>query len=184
MSEFAPAEQARPATHRHVAALLGVALAIGAAFEPARAATVVATFKDWTLYANQDQGGKLCFLAAQPASSEPSDASREATLFYISAWASQGVKSEISVKLGFAARKSTDPVVGVVGAPGATFKLFVKNDRAFVADATAELKLIDAMKKGSKLTVQAVSEKGTIVIDTYSLSGITAALQALAAGCP
>ena len=40
------------------------------------------------------------------------------------------------------------------------------------------------MKKGSKLTIQAVSERGTTVNDTYSLTGMTSALQALASGCP
>ncbi len=35
--------------------------------------------------------------------------------------------------------------------------------------------LIDAMKKGTKLTVTGISSRGTTVVDTYSLLGITAA---------
>lgn len=165
----------------------GLALACAAGLiTPVCAADVVSKFNDWTLFSNADKV-KICFLAAAPSVTEPAGLTRDAALFYISAWPADGVKSELSVKLGFPVKKGGEPAVTVTGAsvPGgsASFKLFVKDDRAFVADATSELKLLDAMKKGSKLTVQAISERGTAVTDTYALAGITAALQALGAGC-
>ncbi len=43
--------------------------------------------------------------------------------------------------------------------------------------------LIEAMKKGSKLTVTSTSSRGTDVTDFYSLSGITAALDAITKEC-
>ena len=92
-----------------------------------------------------------------------------------------GVKAEISVKLGYPIKTGSDITV-MVG--NDTFTLFPKEERAYVADATEELKLIEAMKKGSKLTVQATSERGTATTDTYSLAGLSQALQALAAACP
>ncbi len=166
-------------------ASLGLALALSLA-PPASAADVVNKFNDWTLYSNTDKI-KICFLASPVSATEPSGLTRDPALFYVSAWPTDGVKSEISVKLGFPAKKGAEPVLTVSGAnvPGgsAVFKLFVKDDRAYVSDATSELKLLDGMKKGSKLTVQATSERGTAVTDTYSLAGITAALQALAGGC-
>ena len=150
---------------------------------PAWAATLVNTFNDWTLYSNA-AGSQICFLAAAPSATEPAGLKRDPALLYISTWPKDGVKAEISVKLGFPARKTTEPVLTISGAVTGAFKLFVKDDRAYVADATQELKLLEAMKKGSKLTVQATSERGTSVSDTYSLQGITNALQALAGGCP
>lgn len=148
------------------------------------AATVVGTFNDWTLYSNADDAGKICFLASPPASTEPANLKRDPALLYISSWPKDGVKSEVSIKLGFPAKKSPDPVAAIVGPAPASFKLFPKDDRVYVSDSTQELKLLDAMKKGSKLTVQAISERGTTVTDTYSLNGISAALQAFAGGCP
>lgn len=149
-----------------------------------RAASVVNTFGSWTLY-RDDSAGVLCFLAESPSQSLPAGVNRDAPLLYVSAWVKDGVKAEISVRLGFPAKKANEPMIGVSGRTGdvQAFKLFVKDDRAFVADPTQELKLIEAMKKGSQLTVQATSERGTAVIDTYPLSGFTAALQALAGGC-
>ena len=154
-----------------------------ASFAGATAATVVNTFNSWTLYRDTD-GQKICFLAGTPGATEPSGLQRGPALLYISAWPKDGVKAEVSVKLGFPAKKASDIVVTVSGQATGTFKLFAKDDRAFIQDTTQELKLLDAMKKGSKLSVQAVSEKGTSVTDTYSLQGMTAALQALGGGCP
>lgn len=158
--------------------------AIGLSAPQTQAATLVGTYNDWTLYSNAGDAGTICFLASPPAATEPAGLKRDPALLYISAWPKDGVKSEISIKLGFPAKKSPDPVAGIIGSAPASFKLFAKDDRAYVSDSTQELKLLEAMKKGSKLTVQAVSERGTTVTDTYSLNGFTAALQAFNGGCP
>ncbi len=168
------------------------ALLIAAAI-PAQAANVLGKFGDWTLYSNEGPGvAKLCFVATPPAATEPTGLKRDPALLYISAWPTDGVKGEVSVKLGFPIKKASEPVLAVTGGSaggagggtaGASFKLFIKDDRAFVADATAELKLLEAMKKGTKLSVQSVSERGTSITDTFSLTGITAALAGLGSGC-
>ena len=56
-------------------------------------------------------------------------------------------------------------------------------DRAYIADAGEEQKLIFAMRKGSTITVVGTSERGTTTTDTYSLAGISQALQAVATNC-
>ena len=53
----------------------------------------------------------------------------------------------------------------------ASFKLTAKADRAYVLDATEELKLLEAMKKGSSVIVVAQTEQGVVAKDTYSLAG-------------
>jgi hypothetical protein len=90
------------------------------------------------------------------------------------------VKTEISVKLGYNGKKG-GAVTATIG-PDA-FKLFIKDDRAFIADAANEAKLLDAMKKGTRMVVLATSEKGLVTSDVYSLSGLSQALQALATVC-
>lgn len=156
----------------------------------ANAATVVKTFSGWTLYSEAAQQ-QICFLASPPTETQPAGLKRDPALLYVSAWPKEGVRSEVSVKLGFPVRKATEPTVSVTG-PGVSgpgnaappsFRMFVKDDRAFVTDATQELKLLEAMKKGTRLVVQATSERGTVVTDTFSLAGVSAGLQALAGGC-
>jgi len=63
------------------------------------------------------------------------------------------------------------------------FKLFSRGDRAYVIDPTDELKLLEAMKRASSVVVTAQSEQGAASRDTYSLAGITQALQAVSGGC-
>jgi hypothetical protein len=43
---------------------------------------------------------------------------------------------------------------------------------------------VAALKKGSKLVVHGTSSRGTKTTDTYSLSGVTAAMDAIDKACP
>ncbi len=140
----------------------------------------LATLIDWALYTDSKSPHKFCFVTSEPKSSEPADTAREPPRIYISAWPAEGIKSEISVRLGFPPKKSSEISVSI--AP-ATFKLFSADERAYVHDETQELKLVDAMKKGSKLTVSATTATGTDVTDTYSLTGLGQALQELQKTC-
>jgi invasion protein IalB len=61
--------------------------------------------------------------------------------------------------------------------------MFTANDRAFVQDATAELKLLEAMRKGAKLAITATTGTGKQVTDSYSLSGLGQAMGELQSTC-
>lgn len=148
----------------------------------ATAATVVAgTYGDWSLHINESASSKICFAAAEPKEKLPQGSNRATTAFYVSAWPKDGVKGEVSVKLGYPIKAQSDVTV-LVGKD--EFKLFSKDERAFVSDPTQELKLIETMKKGSSLVVKAKSERGTATTDTYSLAGFAQAMQELAKTCP
>jgi invasion protein IalB len=164
-------------------AAVALALALGLAnttTAAAQSAKLLKSFTDWTLYASPPGPQKTCFASSQPKETAPGSVKRNAAYFYISAWPKEGVKSEISVKLGFDVKPGSEVTVSI---GNDTFKLFTESERAFVADPMQELKLIDAMKKGSQMTVRAISERGTATTDTYSLMGITQALNTLASSC-
>lgn len=135
----------------------------------------------WSLYADNATPKTVCFIAAQPQAVEPIGANRGPIFFYISAWPKDGVKAEPSVKVGYPVDTAKDMTVAV---GNDSFNLFVKGERGFVADATEELKLVDALKKGATAIVRATSTRGTATTDTYSLSGITAALTKMEQTCP
>lgn len=138
-------------------------------------------YGQWIVHQSAGDDPKICFAASQPQTKEPAGANRSAIVFYVSAWPKDGIKSEISIKLGYPIRPDT-PVAVEVGTD--EFQLFAKDDRAYVADATDELKLIEALKKGNAVVVKATSARGTQTTDTYSLQGITRALQEIASACP
>lgn len=111
---------------------------------------------------------------------EPKNVVRGQVLFYISTWPGSGVKNEISIKIGYPLKPGSNVTVQ---AGTATFSLFVKDDKAFVANAADEQKLIGAMKAGNVVIVSGVSKRGTNTTDRYSLSGISAALTRMEKDC-
>ena len=162
-----------------------LALILGVTFVPvgsvhAQSVSKTGTFSDWSLYTDERKPHQFCFVTAEPKSSEPQDTAREMPHLYISAWPKDGVKAEVSVFLGFPAKKNTEVTANV--AP-ANFRMSANDDRAYVNDATQELKLVDAMKKGSKMAVAATTQTGAAVTDTYSLSGLGQAMQELQTTC-
>ncbi len=147
----------------------------------AQGAVEMKKFGDWVVHQNSGSGPKICFAATVPKTKEPASANRAKIVLYVSAWPKDGVKSEISIKLGYPI-KPDSAIAVTVG--DTSFQLFAQDDRAYVADATQELKMIEAMKKGSKLVVKATSTRGTQTTDTYSLQGLGQALDAVATACP
>lgn len=145
------------------------------------AAKLVQKFDDWQVFIHEGPGEKICFAASQPKSMEPKAAKRGPVFFYLTTWAKDNIRNEISVKIGYAFKTDTSPVI-IIGKD--QFELYPKDDKAFMRDPGEERKLLDAMKKGTTLTVKGVSARGTATTDQYSLSGLSAALSQLATSCP
>ncbi|MFM9849813.1 MAG: invasion associated locus B family protein [Hyphomicrobiaceae bacterium] len=160
------------------ALLLGSLAALPTA--PAQTTRPASVFGDWTAHAHQDAKAKICYAASQPKTQEPKAAKRDPAFFYVSAWPKDGVKTEVSVKIGYPLKKDSEVTV-TVGKD--TFKLFTTSERAFVGDPAQEVQLVETMKKGSTMQVRGTSERGTATIDTYSLNGLPQAMQALVELC-
>ncbi|MEL6871516.1 MAG: invasion associated locus B family protein [Pseudomonadota bacterium] len=152
---------------------LAGALTAGAA----SAATKLTTkYRDWEVYQHKGTPADICFATSKPKETAPRGISRDSAYFYVSAWPKDGVKAEVSLKLGFEIATDSDVVVQI---GNGRFTLFPKGDKAFVRDPRDELKLIEAMKNGSFMVVTAKSEAGTSTKDTYSLIGVTKAINAI-----
>ncbi len=142
--------------------------------------SLASTFGDWSLMTDASSPHLFCFVTSEPKSTAPADAQRQPPRAYISAWPKDGIRAEVSFRMGFKIKKNT-PALATVSPAG--FRLFGSGDRAYVSDSTRELKMVEAMRKGSTLTVAATSDAGAAVTDTYSLNGIETALQKLQETC-
>ncbi len=147
----------------------------------AQAPSPLQTYKDWTAYAYSGAGKKICFATTEPKSREPRNAVRSRIVFYVSIWPGDGVRNEVSIKIGYPF-KANSTVTVEVGTD--KFQLFTQKDKAFLADPAGERRLIEAMKRGNVMVVKGVSQRGTLTTDRYSLSGISAALDRIAKECP
>ncbi|HRD75974.1 MAG TPA: invasion associated locus B family protein [Hyphomicrobiaceae bacterium] len=137
----------------------------------AQSIEVIATSGEWRAYAHGTGARRICFAAATAGTG---------AFAYITAWPKDGVRSEFSLKTASAARKGSEALV-TVGRE--QFRLFTDADRAWVGDVATEARLIEAMKKGARMTVQVTAEKGAAAPEVYSLSGMTQALLAMGQAC-
>jgi invasion protein IalB len=61
--------------------------------------------------------------------------------------------------------------------------MYPQNDGAWIRNAAEEAKMVDAMRKGSDIVIRSESSRGTKTTDTYSLKGISEALDKVAEEC-
>lgn len=166
---------------RTVSACLTAGLILAAAPAFAQTAKLVQKFDNWQVFVHEAKDEKICFAAAQPKSMEPKTAKRGPVFLYLTTWHKDGVRNEVSIKLGYTVKPDSEPLA-IIG--NDQFKLFPKDDKAFMRDPAEERKLLDAMKKGATLTVKGTSARGTATVDQYSLSGLGAAMTSLTSTCP
>jgi invasion protein IalB len=61
--------------------------------------------------------------------------------------------------------------------------MYTQNDGAWIKNVAEEARMVDAMRKGSELTVKGTSGRGTQSIDEYSLKGLGQALDKIDKEC-
>lgn len=150
-----------------------------AAAQAVGSAQEVGRFGDWVVLKHTNAEPRTCFAASQPVEVAPQPKSGTG-VFYVTAWPKAGIKLEPSV-IAAAEYRQGSPVTITVGRE--TFSAFTADGAAYIADLTAELKLIDAMRKGSTMTVEGLSNGGVRQRAVYSLKGVTQALATLASAC-
>lgn len=156
--------------------LAGLLVAVSMPLTAHAAARMVSQTGDWGVYSFKRDGKPVCYALSVPKEARPSDVDHGKNYFLI-AQAEKGGGKEPEAILGYAVRAGS-PVQISVGEK--TFKMFVKDNTAWVSDAAREPELITALRSGSRMTLQATSARGTRTSYDYSLSGVTAALERVA----
>ena len=149
---------------------------------PTAGAQLLGQFGDWGAYTASPGGKKICFALAKPTTSEtnPPNRPRDPAWLFVSTRPAEKVKEEVSVIIGYPFKANSDAVVEV----GSTnFAMYTQNDGAWVKNAAEEARLIEAMRRGSDVTVKGESGRGTKTTDRFSLKGVTQALDRAAQEC-
>lgn len=140
----------------------------------------IGTFGVWSAYVFEENGGKVCYMAAKPDKAEGKYSKRGDVVAMITHRPAEGTKNVFSYMSGYGYKKGSDVTMSI---DSKKFTLFTQNDMAWAADAAADTNIAEAVKKGSKMVVSGVSGKGTQTKDTYSLSGSTKAYEAITKAC-
>lgn len=158
---------------------LALALVLATALPAlAQSARVLGDFRDWSSYAADDGSGTICFAMTKPKTSDP--ATEGEAYLYITNRPGEDVVGEFNIVTGYTFQTGS---VATVSVGGQNFALFTQGDAAWLDDSGQSAALAAAIRAGSSLSVQGTNAAGTQVIQNYSLSGATAAQQAIGAEC-
>lgn len=180
-----------PRRHRSfLAGILAATFALFLAVPPPPAAAQakprpIGSFTDWEAFTYGDGQNRTCYVVSRPKSTEPEGVRRGDIYTMISHRPADKVRNEVSIYGGYPFRKDT-PVQVAVGSNRFELVTFAEGgyeETAWAPDADADQRLVEAMKRGYTMTVVGVSERGTRTTDTYSLSGVTAALRTIDEAC-
>lgn len=144
--------------------------------------TLLGQYGDWSAYTAAPGGKKVCFALSKPKSTKASkdDVKRDQAYIFISTRPADKVKNEVSIILGYPLSTKGDTTASV---GSSSFDMLTQKDGAWIKNAAEEPQLIEAIRKGSDLVVKGTSTHGTHTTDTYSLKGVSNALDRVAKEC-
>jgi invasion protein IalB len=167
------------------AALVAPALAQDKA-KPAAAPQALGTFNGWTAAALGDGANKVCYMRANPASTESRPARLRRGEAAVAVTHRPGAKQrdEVSYDAGYAVK---DGAVVAVEIDSKRFQMYsrpsVDPETAWSADEATDKALVAAMRSGQTMIIRAVSARGSETVDTVPLAGFVRAYAEIGKAC-
>ena len=154
------------------------AVAAAGGTEPA----LIGQFGTWGAYTATPNGKKVCFALAKPSSSKtnPPNRPRDPAYAFVSSRPSEKVVNEVSIMIGYTLKPGSESTLEV---GGSSYAMYTQGDGLWIKNAAEEERMVEAMRKSADVTVKGVSAKGTETTDTFSLKGLSQALDRLAQDC-
>lgn len=157
-------------------ALAAGLLALSASAANAQTPNRIGQFNDWSAISYQSANGKVCYAVSVPTAKNPSSVDHGDNFFVVTQRGGQNVSYEPQFIAGYTLQEASKVTVTI---DGKSFSFFSKGNTAWTENAAEDPSIVAAMKAGSRMNVKAVSRRGTNTSYDYSLSGITAALNAI-----
>ncbi len=146
--------------------------------------TDLGTFTDWSAYKFQEGGSDVCYMASQPSKSEGDYTKRGQVFWLVAHRTALNKKNTSSFVPGYTLRQDSSVSVEI---SGRTFTMFAGTEAENQAIAwfrdQDDTSAVDAMRKGLTMIVKAVSSRGTLTTDEFSLRGFTAAHNKISEAC-
>jgi Invasion associated locus B (IalB) protein len=154
------------------------AAAIAGGAEP----TLIGQFGTWGAYSAIPNGKKVCFALAKPSTSKtnPPNRPRDPAYAFVSTRPAEKVNNEVSIMIGYALKPGSESTLEV---GGASYAMYTQGDGLWIKNAAEEERMVDAMRRSADIVVKGVSAKGTETTDTFSLKGLSQALDKIAQDC-
>ena len=144
--------------------------------------TLIGQFGGWGAYTATPGGKKVCFALAKPSSSKsnPPNRPRDPAYAFVSTRPSEKVVNEVSIMIGYALKPGSESTLEV---GGAVYAMYTQGDGLWIKNAAEEERMVEAMRRAPDAVVKGVSAKGTETTDTFSLKGLSQALDRVTQEC-
>ena len=140
----------------------------------------IGKFKDWQTMVLIEPTGTVCFAQSSPVLQAPKSNQRDARLF-VTFRPNEKIIDEISASPGYEFNQNNS-VTATSGKEKIKFDI-VQQGFAWIADNKIEKKMVNVMKKGSRLMITGYNQNGSQTIDHYSLLGFSKAYDAAKTAC-
>lgn len=179
---------------RSLFAVLGVLLlapgAVMAATTGHPGAQPLGKFGGWEAAYFSDRGNKVCYMALAPsstASNKPVKGRDPNVLFFVTHWPADNQKDAVTISTGYSYKPGSKAIVLIgnesyamsTGGPGTG----ADSNMAWFDESAVEEKLVASMRAADTMTVKGTSKRGTMITDTYTLTGSAEAYNAISKAC-
>ncbi|MEL7348305.1 MAG: invasion associated locus B family protein [Pseudomonadota bacterium] len=137
--------------------------------------------RDWSIFEAEADGNKVCWIVSQPKQSsafregKPVEVRRGDIFLMVAVRPADGVVNEVSFIAGYPFQQGTT-VETKIGSN--EFTMFTDGENAWLSSPDEDNQIVGAFRRGRDAEVRGTSSRGTTTVDTFSLLGFTAALQA------
>ncbi|MEM0942948.1 MAG: invasion associated locus B family protein [Pseudomonadota bacterium] len=146
----------------------------------------VEAHRDWAVFEAGEGAQKVCWIVSLPTEKtatrggKPADVNRGDIFLMVAVRPADGVKNEVSYISGYPFKQGSE--VGVqVGSRG--FTLFTEGENAWLPTPAEDDQAVAAFRAGATARITGLSSRGTTTVDTFSLSGFTAAIRSATRRC-
>ncbi len=140
----------------------------------------IGQYKDWTAYHFTENNGKVCYMVSQPKKAKGNYSKRGNIFAVVTHRPAEKSKNVFSYIAGYDYKPGSEVKVSI---GKQHFTLFTQGDSAWAIDNATDNRITNAIKRGSSLTVEGTSSRGTKTVDTFGLSGSSSAYKAISSKC-
>ncbi len=144
--------------------------------------TLIGQFGPWGAYSATPNGKRVCFALAKPTTSKtnPPNRPRDPAYAFVSTRPAEKVSNEVSIMIGYMLKPGSELTLEV---GGASYAMYTQGDGLWIKNAAEEDQMVQAMRRSADATVKGMSAKGTETTDTFSMKGLSQALDRIAQDC-
>lgn len=139
----------------------------------------VGRYNDWRVYTEGEGRAMICFATVEASDMAPKSVDHGEVVFYVTAWKSGAAVNQPSLRVGYALRTDIAPIA-IIGRD--RFTMYATGSEAFVKD-DRDKELVEGLKHGSELRIEAASVKDARTAYHFSLKGSKDAIDKARALC-